>query len=494
MSNQLDNKCRYIGQFGYTIFKNNVSPKIIKKIYKDLVVQPIMIGVPSHIKPLKFKIFQESPRKLYIPKYYGIKEFGVPENIKSIGGIPIDITFKGSLRPKQLPIVNSYLKNIGKPEGFGGIISVPCGWGKTVMSIYIISQIKLKTIIFVHKEFLMEQFKNEIEHFIPNAKIGKIQGKTIDIENKDIVLAMIQSVAMKNYPPDLFKDFGLSIYDECHHIGAGVFCKCPSKAPTKYTLGLSATPNRKDGLRRVFEWYLGDMVYEINERDDNNVDVDMVYYKNDDPDYRNIIETAQGKPNRPRMISQIADFGPRRDVVCKLLKECYDEERQTLILSDRKSLLTFIYEWCKHRQMDVGYYIGGMKQEDLDKSAKKRVIVSTYAMSSEGMNIKSLNTLILATPKSDIVQSVGRILRLKPEERTITPKVIDIIDPHDIFDTAFIQRRRFYKKNDYSVKIYDWEHGEKIFKGDGKKKQNKKKCKSNNQDMNLLPKGKCLID
>ena len=53
-----------------------------------------------------------------------------------------------------MPIVQSYLQHCGKEEGFGGIISVPCGWGKTAISIYIISQIKLKTVIFVHKEFL----------------------------------------------------------------------------------------------------------------------------------------------------------------------------------------------------------------------------------------------------------------------------------------------------------------------------------------------------
>jgi superfamily II DNA or RNA helicase len=480
----------YLGSMGYTIFKESLDPKVLKKVYRDLYVQPLMLGVPVHVKPPKFKLYQESAKKIYIPKYYGIQEFGVPKKIIHNHGTPIDLEFKGSLRPKQMPIVNSFLQHCGKPEGFGGIISVPCGWGKTVMSIYIISQLKLKTVIFVHKEFLMDQFKGEIETFLPGAKLGRIQGKTIDVEGKDIVLAMIQSVAMKTYDNDLFKDFGLSIYDECHHIGAGVFCKCPRKAPTKYTLGLSATPDRKDGLRRVFEWYIGEMVHEVKERDDTGVDVELVQFKNEDEDYLNVIENAQSKPNRPRMITQIADFGPRRFALCSLVKECYDEGRQTLILSDRKSLLTYIYEWCASRQYSVGYYVGGMKQEDLNESAKKKIIVSTFAMSSEGMNIKSLNTLILATPKSDIVQSVGRILRLKPEERTIKPKVIDFIDPHDMFDSALIARRRFYRRNGYNIDIYNWKNGKKEYVGkDEPRRKKPKKAKKELWEIN-----ECLID
>lgn len=481
----------YLGPNGYSIFKESLPPKVLRKIYRDLYVQPVMIGVPVHLKPPKFKLYQESSRKIYIPKYYGIQEFGVPKKILHHHGQPITLEFKGSLRPKQMPIVESYLKHCGKDEGFGGIISVPCGWGKTVMSIYIISQIKLKTIIFVHKEFLMEQFRKEIELFLPGAKIGRIQGKTIDIEGKDIVLAMIQSVAMKTYPADLFKEFGLSIYDECHHIGAGVFCKCPRKAPTKYTLGLSATPDRKDGLRRVFEWYLGEMVHEVKERDDTGVDVEIVNFENNDPDYLEVVENAQGKPNRARMITQLADFGPRRYALCGLIKECYDAGRQTLILSDRRSLLTYIHDWCSSRQYSVGYYVGGMKQEDLDESAKKKIIVSTFAMSSEGMNIKSLNTLILATPKSDIIQSVGRILRLKPEERTIKPKVIDFIDPHDIFDSAQIARRRFYRRNKYNIDIFQWRNGEKVFVGKDKSRRKKQQKKAKKE---LWEVNQCLIE
>ena len=77
---------------------------------------------------------------------------------------------------------------------------------------------------------------------------------------------MLQSISMKDYPDDMFDCFQFSIIDECHHIAAEVFSKSLPKIACLYNLGLSATPKRKDGLSKVFEWYLGDMVYQVKKR------------------------------------------------------------------------------------------------------------------------------------------------------------------------------------------------------------------------------------
>ena len=131
----------------------------------------------------------------------------------------------------------------------------------------------------------MTQWFDRIQEFLPTARIGKIQQNTIDIDNKDIVLAMVQSLSMKEYKSDVFSSFGLAVFDECHHLGAEVFCRALPKVATYYMLGLSATPNRKDGLRKVFEWYLGDMVYCIKQREPDMVLVDLIEYYNDDLRY-----------------------------------------------------------------------------------------------------------------------------------------------------------------------------------------------------------------
>ena len=101
-----------------------------------------------------------------------------------------------------------------------------------------------------------------------------------------------------------------------------------------------------------------------------------------------------------------------------------------------------------------GYYIGGMKMSDLDISATKQIILATYQMSSEGLNIPTLNTVILASPISDIQQSVGRILREKKNERKYIPLCIDIQDDFSIFKFKGIKRIKYYKSNGYLINTY----------------------------------------
>ena len=94
----------------------------------------------------------------------------------------------------------------------------------------------------------------------------------------------------------------------------------------------------------------------------------------------------------------------------------------------------------------VGFYLGGMKELALKESESKKIIIATYAMASEGLDIKTLTTLFMATPKSDVCQSVGRILRSKHS----TPLVIDIVDPHTIFNNQYKKRKAYYLKKKYS--------------------------------------------
>jgi superfamily II DNA or RNA helicase len=96
----------------------------------------------------------------------------------------------------------------------------------------------------------------------------------------------------------------------------------------------------------------------------------------------------------------------------------------------------------------AGYYLGGMKETALKETEDKQVVVATYAMAAEALDIKTLNTLVMVTPKTDIVQSVGRILREKHEK----PLVIDIVDGHDVFKNQWAKRRRYYKKCEYTIR------------------------------------------
>lgn len=349
----------------------------------------------------------------------------------------------------------------------------------TVMALNIISKLKKKTIVIVHKEFLLKQWVERIEEFLPNARIGTIQGKIIDIKNKHIVIGMLQSLSMKEYPQDTFSSFGLTITDECHHISAEVFSRSLFKIVTPYMLGLSATMNRKDGLTKVIKYFMGNVVYKEEREGDNNVNVKIINYSNNDPDYSKVEYNYRGHVHYAIMIRKLCEFNHRSEFVIYILKKVIEDDKndQIMILAHNKALLKYLFDAITHRKIaSVGYYVGGMKEKELNVTKTKQVILATYAMAEEGLDIKTLSALIMATPKKDVTQSSGRILRMKH----INPLIIDIVDQHDIFKRQSIQRLKFYKKCDYKIMETDIN---KYYKNEwtelNNKRKNTKSSKSN---------------
>ena len=443
---------------GYKIKKADLDMKTLKEIKKDLTVNPFVVGDFGNTSDKRFSLFLESPNSIYIPRFYAKEKFGDPTITKIDNGTTIDLKFNGKLRSEQMPIINLYQKAC--TERGGGLISLKCGGGKTVLALYIISMLQVKTIVVVHKDFLMTQWRDRIKQFLPDARIGKIQQSTIDIENKDIVLAMVQSLSQKEYDPQVFSSFGLAIFDECHHLGAEIFSKSMIKVASKYMLGLSATPDRKDGLRKVFEWYIGPMVYSsVKEKNTDYIETRLYEYYDEDPIYSKLELTFRKKPCMPKMINNLCNHHPRNLFINQLLLTEFKLGRKILILSDRREYLNHTLKWCHEniKEEVAGLYVGGLKPNELRDSQEKDIILGTFSMASEGMDIPKLNTIILASPKSDVVQSVGRILREKANARKFHPLIIDILDIHpnfDVFKRQSEKRIKFYKKNNYEIQLY----------------------------------------
>jgi superfamily II DNA or RNA helicase len=446
----------YLGAKGYTIYKLCLTPKIIEFIKNELTVKPSLQN--SYVEAKSFPIYQESEKKIYVPRYWGIDVFGYPKMLKIPFGESINIKFDGSLRDYQTNVLNEYLKAIDfgvsddKNKGNGSaLIELWTGAGKTVLGLKIIEVLKKKTIIFVHKTFLKNQWIERIQQYLPNARIGSIQGQNIDIENKDIVLAMIQSVSMKTYNDNLFDSFGLSIYDECHHMSSEVFCNCLKKCNTIYGLGLSATMNRKDGLTNVFKMYLGDICYKHSKKGtEDEVLVKAIDFTIDDDEYNEVERDFRGQVKYSTMVNKVSNLNMRSDFIIYVLESelFINPKQQFIVLAQTKSLLNYLYKALVYKNFaSVGYYVGGMKESELKKSETKNIILATFSMAAEALDIKSLTSLLLASPKSDIVQAVGRILR----EKHTNPLVIDIIDGHEVFQNQFKKRRAFYNQKNYRI-------------------------------------------
>ena len=285
----------------------------------------------------------------------------------------------------------------------------------TIMALNIISRIKRKTLIVVHKEFLLRQWIERIEEFLPNMRVGRIQGEIINIENKDIVIGMLQSLSMKDYPNALFSSFGLTVFDEVHHMSAEVFSRALFKIVTKRMLGLSATMKRSDNLSKVFKMFIGPIVYTKKREGGDGVVVHAIDYENNDEEYSEVELNFKGQVHYSKMIKKICEFNHRSEFILKVLDNMLKDElcKQIMILGHNKVLLKYLHDAIEHRKMaSVGYYVG-MKEKDLKESESKKVVVATYAMASEGLDIKTLSSLIMATPKSNVEQCIGRILRTK---------------------------------------------------------------------------------
>ena len=465
---------------GYGILKSALSEKELENIKKDLTMVPRVnfdmgvsgksskgggAGASNSPEDLSFQLYDENDKRIYIPRYYGFQKYGLPSLCKLTGGADIDVKFIGSLREAQQEPIANFLKAANDPLKMGGIISVPCGFGKTIMSLYIACALKKKTIFISHKDFLNQQFTDTVAQFAPEAKVGIIKQKKVDVAGKDFIVASLQSLAMRDYDESIFDDIGFVIIDEVHHTGAQVFCKAFRKLNNPIILGLSATLNRKDGMRKVFEYYIGKSVYTLKNKEFCDVKVQIHKYFETHIDYSTVKLMWNGKENGAGMINNVCSFMPRTLFIISLLIDILSKEpdRRVLILSERRNQLKDIekfiveYKICADATAGAGgygYYVGGMKQADLAISAEKQIILATYQLAAEGFNVPSLNTVIFASPISDIQQSIGRILREPPDKRKYTPLCIDILDDFSIFKRKGAARLKFYNNNKYRVSYY----------------------------------------
>lgn len=349
----------------------------------------------------------------------------------------------------------------------------------TAMALYFAHKLGVKTLVVVNKDFLLKQWEERIEQFLPTARVGRIQQKKVDIKDKDIVIGMLQSISMRDYPTEVFKDFGYSVFDEVHGIPSRVFSKALRKIQTKYHLGLSATPNRADGLTKVTKLYIGPIIFKIDKRKakKNPKGLQVITIKPKRlPLSKLYVEKNNrwGKADIPRMLSNIIKCPLRLGIqAATLLYLAIRDQRHILVLSDRIQYLKDLEErivteyekvYRKSGKIDevklpihIGYYIGGMKDEDRKRSESADIVLATYSMAKEAMDIPILDTLLMATPKSTIEQSVGRVMRKSEYPIDRPPLVIDYVDTLSCFTSQAQRRKSFYDQNHYPVQdiVYD---------------------------------------
>lgn len=419
--------------------------------FSALTIMPVVSSVcPTKPKPLK--LFLEQAGILYLPRFAGLLALGLPppgRDFRCLGApMAADCAFTGKLcvdSPPQVPAVQATLQQLAAVGG--ALLVLPCGFGKTVCSLYIAHTLHRRTLILVHAEALGAQWVERIRMFVPRAKIGRIQQDTVDVDGCDFVVAMIQSLVKRDYAPETLQSFGLVIVDEAHHIAAPYFCKALPKLPARYVLGLSATPDRADGCGVALQHLLGPTAFRAR-RVQEHVFVKIVTYTRGAEEE---LVNRQGKPLCSTMLTNLATDLVRTELIKEQVLEQAAEARNILVLSDRLDQLSMLQELllADQPELSVGRVVGGTGAKHREAGFSAQVILSTYTYASEGIDIPRLDTLVMATPRGNVEQTVGRILRPFPAKPV--PMVIDIKDAFSLFNGMAWKRHRYYKSQGYKT-------------------------------------------
>ena len=437
---------------GYIIDKKSVSDEDIDNLKNELTVSPAKLVVYSrNTAEINIKLYSENERYICIPRFYGINKFGEPNRniINETLYSKFEMEYIGVLRPHQQMIVDKVLLGL-KSDG-GGIIVSGCGSGKTNMAIYIACALKLRTLFVSHKEFLKNQIVSRIKSFTNCQDVGIIQQKKIEINNQ-FVVGIIHSLSMIDYDKTIFDDFGLIVIDEVHHMGARRFSQFYKKITAKYMLGISAEHDRSDKLYKIINWYMGPILHREEQKPNNMVIAKRYFFKTKNIKRSKVIYNMNlGGLDTPRMITNIVYIRRRNNLIANIINILHEQDKNILFLTGRLLHVDIIYNLLESNDFTkghVGKYIGGMKQIDLNESATKQIILGTYNMAEEGLDIENLNVVILSTSKCSIKQSVGRILR--KEIYIDNPIIIDIVDVNNSrFVTEASRRYKYYKSKEY---------------------------------------------
>jgi superfamily II DNA or RNA helicase len=439
--------------------KNSLSSDAISRIRTELT----LYNQDENATRQVMRCYEEDDAYLKVPKQYGLNlAVSVPLAItdKQVGGKDVGIAFRGELRAYQHSIVETARRHL--EESQGGTLVLPCGAGKTVCALRLSCLFGKKTLILVHTEVLLRQWEARIHEFITGASVGIIRQSVVDVQNRTHVIAMMQTIYRKEIAPDIIGDFGLLIVDEAHHVCAEMLSRCVDKVGTKLRLGLSATPYRRDGFHDFLFWSLGPICFEGKRDDTEKLLVHAVTLGTSvkiHKTYRN----GGTSINLAKMITDLTTKDTRtQQVIALIQQEACAERRKILVLADRRQFLQDIANTVtSHPGIVVGTLFGGASgkkgAQQMHHALTCNVIFATYPYVAEGFDMPSLDTVVLATPRSDVVQVVGRIQRTFEGKQR--PLVIDLIDG-GVFWAQFRKREKFYES--IHAEIVHTKYGEPV--------------------------------
>lgn len=407
--------------------------------------------------------YEEDDKYLYLPRgVLSVIQHAMPEtrfqiDDQTYAGNSIDVEFIGNLRADQLDAAETMLR-----YDMGILQAVP-GFGKTVIGLYLIANLKVNTLILVDSKEIQDQWEKRIEQFLaypdsPRKKdrfVCKYNGSSKRL-NGHIDIAMVRSLKNREDLSSLLKDYGLTIIDECHHVACDSFLHVMRHVRSKYIYGLSATPKREDGLFKVITMYCGQIRKQVSE---GTVRKDYSFRQYLIPRYTNC-RILKDRYSYTDMCNELMKDHVRNYMIVKDVLHEYREGSNIILLTERIEHLMILFEMLEKACDDV-YMLSGTagrneRKATLDEvrsSTHQYILLATSKLLGEGFDLPTLNCLFLVLPISSrtrITQYTGRIHRISEKKDLV--KVYDYVDTQiPMAQSMYYKRLKQYQREGYYV-------------------------------------------
>ncbi len=451
------------------INKSNLLPKEITYLKrlasftnpKFYELQKLRMPIFYETTPRIISCFEEGDTYLVLPRgcMDKIKEICKASKVKLIlkdkreKGTPTDYKFIGTLDKKQEKAMNQLLLHDI------GVLSAATGFGKTVISAKIISELKTNVLIIVNRNNLLEQWKEKLSYFLGISKkeIGQIGGGKENLNGK-LDIASFQSLYKRENLDELVKNYGLVIVDECHHVAAFSFERVLKSMRAKHVYGLTATPTRKDGWHKIIYMQCGDIRCRVNNKDSKSSKKVIVRKTN----YRYAPLEEMETISFSEILNDMSHNELRNSIILQDVKQSVADGRIPIVLTERLEHLNILKQKLEELHVPVVIYKGNMGKkktkemqeiiQNADKNQQARIILATSSSIGEGFDDSRLDTLFLTMPvswKGRIIQYVGRLHRNHKDKEELI--VYDYLDNMRILERMYYKRIKGYKALGYEI-------------------------------------------